>query len=674
MRRPATQAEPTPTPAVARGNGQPRLPAWLMGATLALVTLALYWPATRCEFLNLDDTIDLTANVHVRNGLTGEGIKWAFLEPMAYPGWQPLTMLSRMMVCQVFGLNPWAHHLANVLLHALNAGLVFALLLTMTGAPRRSLLVAAFFALHPLRVESVAWVTQLRDVLSACFGLLTLIAYARYAESRKQKAESSNRPPPAVPDGSRFTFQARRFYVLSLCFYLLGLMSKPTIVTWPFVMLLLDYWPLGRMQNAEASNTHHAPRNTPHVSRFTFHLPRRVVLPLILEKLPFFALTAAMCVAAIVVEKREGSLAPGERLTLAARVGNALISYSRYLEKLAWPTQLTVYYPHPGHWPLGQIVVAGAVLLGITMLVCARRRRDPFLLMGWLWYCGTLVPMSQIVQAGNHAMADRWTYLPSLGVLISLVWGVGALTRSWRYPASALAAPVGAAAIACLALTRQQIGYWQDSEVLFRHTLAVTEKNYVACNSLGSALFEKNQIDEAIRQFQEAIRLKPVFADAHNNLGAALGRQGQADEAIRQFQEAIRLNPENAEARNNLATALDHAGRPDEAIRQLREAVRLKSDYAAAHRNLGIALGRQGQIAEAIRQFQEAIRLEPDHAETCNNLGVALGRQGQTDEAIRQFEKALRLQPDYADARKNLNVALALKARGSLPPGPPSRP
>ncbi|MEI7935438.1 MAG: tetratricopeptide repeat protein [Verrucomicrobiota bacterium] len=663
------------------GNRKSQIPWWLMGVLLVLGTVALYWPATRCDFVNLDDSLHVTSNVLVQKGLTWEGIRWVLLHPVAN-NWHPLTVLSHMAVCQMCGLNPWGHHLANVLLHALNAGLVFALLQRMTGAAWRSLLVAALFAFHPLRVESVAWVTERKDVLSGFFGLLALIAYVCYAqgswekaESRKQKAENG-RQNPATRNTfhvSRFTFHARTFYLLSLFFLALGLMSKPMLVTWPLVMLLLDYWPLGRMQNAEcrmkneeATGTSQAPRIRHHVSRFTFHASRITFhLPraLLFEKIPFFVLAALMSILTFVVQHRGGALAAGESLPLGARLGNAVISYCRYLGKLFWPSDLAVVYPHPGHWALGKVVAAAGLIVGISVLVWMQRRRHPFLLVGWLWYCGTLVPVSQVIQTGGHAMADRWTYVPSLGILILAIWGAyelvqgkaaGGLEREEREERGSVghalarstlhasrSTPIllsvvgGVAVFACLAMTRHQLGYWRDSEVLLRHAIEVTENNELAHRNLGVALYEKGQTDEAIRQFEEGVRLKPDYAYTHYNLGIAFDKQGQVDKAIGQLQEALRLEP----------------------------------DYADARYNLGVAFFQQGRTAEAIGQFRETIRLQPDHHQAHNNLGTAVGLNGQTDEAIRHFQEALRLKPDYAEARTNLAVVLATKARASPPPG-----
>ena len=691
MRRPVTPSQPAPARASAAVAAGPRFPVWLMAALLALVTMALYWPATGHDFINYDDPDYVTANPQVQSGLTWAGVKWAFLNPVCW-NWHPLTVLSHMLVCQLVGLNPWGHHLTNVLLHALNAALVFGLLQQMTGARWRSLLVAALFALHPLRVESVAWVAERKDVLSGCFGLLCLWAYVRYVEKSKVqglKSEAQNpksegnpktevrSPKPdaestgrsAVPS-SRFEgqrsrlevrpspsslFALRRFwYWAAVVLFALGLMSKPMLVTLPFVLLLLDYWPLQRYQPALCNLK--PPARKFHPSSFILH-------PLLLEKLPFFALAAAASVVTFVVQQRGGSLIAAENLPLSARGGNALVSYCRYLGKLFWPTDLAVFYPHPGQWPLAKVVLAGGLILGLSGLLFAQRWRFPFLLTGWLWFVGMLVPMIGLVQTGGQAMADRHTYIPSLGMLILAVWGAYELARRWRYCVMALSAGVSVAMLLCVAVTRQQLGYWQDSESLFRHALEVTENNDLAHNNLGNALARKDQTGEAIRQYQEALRLNPACADTHNNLGNALVKKGQIDEAVRQFQEALRLKPDDAPAHYNLGNALVEKGQMDEAIRQYQEALRLKPDDAEAHYNLGVALEKKGQTDEAIRQYQEALRLKPDYAEAHNNLGNALGRKGHTDEAIRHFQQAIRLKPDYAFACNNLGAALGVKGQ-----------
>ena len=720
MRQPATQAKPAPMGPAAAVKARRPLPVWLVAALLVLVTIAIYWPATRSDFVNYDDDLHVTANAQVQRGLTWEGVKWALVTPVNCI-WHPITVLSHMADCQLFGLNPWGHHLTSVLLHAVNTMLVFLLLWGMTGGFWRSVWVAALFGWHPLHVESVAWVSERKDLLSGCFGLLALIAYVRYAqgggaksEGRRPKAEGNPkaeiRSPKPEAGGRRSVVRSpwsvcslpsSIFYLLSLCFLALGLMSKPMLVTWPFVMLLLDYWPLGRMQNAECRMQNAEASNPPHVSRFTFHAPRITLVPLVVEKIPFFLLVAVASVVTFLVQRQTGALAAGESLPLGARIGNAVISYGRYLGKVFWPTDLAVLYPHPGQWPLAKVLLAGGLMLGLSALFWAGRRRYPCLLMGWLWYCGTLVPVIQIVQTGSHAMADRYMYLPALGVLILAIWGMDELTRGWRFRTLALAVAGGVAIFGCVVLTRQQIGYWRDSEALFRHALEVTENNDGAHNGLGIALDQKGEMAEAIRQFEEAIRLKPRYANAYCNLGIALNKNGQVDKAIRQFQEAIRLKPDLPGAHYGLGIVLSRKSQTDEAIGQFEEAIRLKPDYAEAHNELGIALGRKGQMDEAIREFQEAARLRLGYAEADYNLGLVLGLRGQTDaairefetalktkpnypeahnylgsalykqgrtgEAIREFQEALRLKPDYAEARKNLDAA---RASQGLPPQP----
>ena len=693
--------------------GRPRFPAWLLAVLLALLTIAIYWPATQCGFVNYDDDMYVTDNAHVISGVTWESLKWACLNPVS-ANWHPLTILSHMLDCQIFGLQPAGHHLTNVLFHALNAALVFVLLQNMTGARWRSLFVAALFAVHPLRVESVAWVSERKDVLSGCFGLLSLIAYARYARGRVQKSETRNPKSEcaaraAVPGSafdvgcSMFDFRAPSsiFYLLSLCFFALGLLSKPMLVTWPFVMLLLDYWPLRRMQNAEATDTQHA-------SRFTFHVSRFTLLSLLVEKIPFFALAALASVMTFVVQQHGGAMKGAEKLPLVERTGNALISGCRYLGKLFWPSDLVVFYWHPGQWPIGKVLLAGGLILGLSVLLWVQRRRFPVLLVGWLWFVGTLVPVIGLVQVGQQAMADRYTYIPSLGVLIFAIWGAYEIARRWQHQVMALSVAGGAAIVLSAALTRQQIGHWTDSEALFRHALEVTENNYVAhkflgdaldkrgqidgaisqyqqslrlkpddalvCNNLGVALDKKGQTEDAIRQYREVIRLEPDRPFPHYNLGNALLKKGQMDKAITQYQEAIRLKPDYADAHNNLGNALNNKGQLDAAIEQYQQAIRLKPNYAIAHNNLGAAFGRKGRTNEAISQYQEATRLNPQDALAHNNLGVALDNMGRTDEAISQFQEAVHLKPDYTDAKDNLARAFELKSKAGVRTTHPAKP
>ena len=621
MRIPATKSKPAPTRAAIPITARSHFPPWLMVVLLVLVTIALYWPAMRCDFINYDDPDYVTGNPHVQGGLNWEGVKWAFSNTEQGTQWAPLIWLSHMLAWQIFWANPWGHHLMNVLLHAANTVLVFLVFRQMTRATWRSLMLAALFGLHPLRVESVAWVTERKDVLSTLFWMLTLWAYAQYVEASQVRDSKS-----------------KVWYGVALAMFVFGLMSKAMLVTMPCVLLLLDYWPLERFKPDRARQ-------------------------LVMEKIPFFALAVAASIVTYVVQKHGGAVATVENLPLGARSGNALISCCRYLGKMFWPTDLAVFYPHPGYWPLEQVLLAGVFLCGISVLLFMKRGRCPYLLMGWLWFVGTLVPVIGFVQVGEQSMADRYTYIPSLGMLIIAIWGVYELARRWRYHKIALAVVGSAAIVLCLALTRQQIGYWKDSETIFRHTLEVTQKNYIAHNNLGSALDKKGQTDGAISQFQEAILLKPDGADAYYNLGNALLNQGQTDEAISQFKAAIHLKPDDALAHNNLGNALDKKGQTDEAISQFKTAIRLKPDYADAHYNLGVALFKKGQSDEAISQFQETIRLKPDDADAHINLGIALNKKGQTDGAVSQYQEAIRLKPDDALAHNNLGNTLDRKGQ-----------
>lgn len=563
--------------------------AWLVALVLGLVTVWLFWPATQDDFSSYDDPLYVTANPYVEAGVTAAGLKWAFCKPEAYYGyWHPLTLVSHMLDCQMYGQKPWGHHLTGVLLEAVNTMLVFVLLYTLTGALWRSATVAALFGWHPLRVESVAWVSEHKGLLSAMFGLLSLWAYVRHARGRNLEPR---------------TKAGKIYYWLALVCLACGLLCKPVLVTWPVVMLLLDYWPLERFSNVE------------------FRVSK--LRGLIIEKIPFFVLVVAMCVITVGLSRQAGALDADRTLSLGTRVGTALIGYCWYLEKTFWPTKLAVFYPHPGHWPVEEVLLAGVVLVMLSALIFRERRRFPFLWMGWLWFVITLAPVCGILQVGSQAMADRYTYIPSIGLLVGIVWTCHELTKHWRGHATALTLAVVAAALACAGSTRVELSYWRNDETLFTRALAVTDDNFLAHKTVGDCDYEKGRVDEAIGQYREAIRERPDFMDAHNNLGIALNSQGRTDEAIGEFREAIRLKP----------------------------------DYDEAHNNLGLALGRKGQIDDAVGEFIEAIRLNPDYADAHNDLGIALIKKGQLDEAISQFQEAVRLKPGYAEAKANLEKA-----------------
>jgi tetratricopeptide (TPR) repeat protein len=666
----------------------PRLPVWLVAVLLLLVTIALYWPATRGEFVNFDDGIYVRLNPHVQSGLNWQSIQWAF-STLDAGFWHPLTWLSILVDCQLFGLQPWGHHLTSVLLHAANTVLLFLVLQRLTGATWRSAFVAGLFGWHPLHVESVAWVSERKDVLSAFFLMLTMLMYVCYVVAAGARGQEPDRGaqgegPDARKDGAlrgneslpRVLRQPSRYYTLALVCFVCALMSKPMVVTLPLMLLLLDWWPLQRL-----------PFKTP-------GLQLKQMLPVIWEKVPFLAAALLAGVVTIYAEKGVGALGAATAFPLAGRVQNALVSYVAYLIQTLWPADLAVYYPHPGTYPAWLAAGAGLVALLLSVLLLWAPRKRPYLAMGWIWYLVTLLPVIGFIQIGGFSRADRYTYVPLIGIFLALTWGACELTQRWRHQALSVSVAGGAVMALCLVLTRQQIGYWKDNESLVRHEIdcidkifrrgrIVTEQKWMARYGLSVALLHYNfgimldkngQTVEAIRQYQEALRLNPDDAEVHNSLGAAFDDQGQTDEAIRQYQEALRLKPDHADAHNNLGIALGRQGQTSEAIRRFQETLRLKPDHADAHYNLGVAFGQQGQTVEAVRQLQEALRLKPDHAEAHNNLGTVFYQQGLTDEAIRQFQEALRLKPDYPNARKNLDAVLAARAHSSPPPGAATQP
>jgi Flp pilus assembly protein TadD len=610
------------------------VPTWLLASLLALTTIALYWPALQNGFVNYDDDRYVTANAHVQHGLNFENTRWAFLNSVA-DNWHPLTVLSHMLVCQFCGLNPWGHHLASVLLHAANAALVFILLRQLTGSVWKSFFVAALFAVHPLRVESVAWVAERKDVLSGFFGLLALIFYARYAQGQNPNGDHKK-------VGSKFFF-SRPYWIALFCFAL-GLMSKPMLVTWPFVMLLLDFWPLNRFSNlkSQISNSGPLEHHRPSLSK------------LILEKVPFLVLATAVSAITFVVQKQCAAMETMQNLPLAARFENALISYCRYLGKTFWPTDLAVFYPHPGHWPMSVVLLTAGFLASLFLLLVVLRRQHPYLLMGWLWFLGMLVPVIGLVQVGLQSMADRYTYLPSLGILILVIWGADALTRRWMHQAILLAIAGSAWIAVCMTLTRTQLTYWQDSETIFRHTINVTEANSLAHYNLATALDDKGRRDDAIHEYQAVLQTDPTNTLALLNLGDDLYRNGEVDDAVANYQQVVLLEPNNEKAHNNLGIVFFKKGQNDEAKKEFQEAIRLAPDNAPIHNSLAVALYIQGQTDKSIQEFQEALRLQPNYPEVHFNLGCILAKNGQTDEAIKHFQEAIRLKPDYSEARDRL--------------------
>jgi protein O-mannosyl-transferase len=620
---------------------------------LALVTLVLFLPVVRYDFVDYDDRGYVSENYHVLEGLTWEGGRWAFTARET-GNWIPLTWLSHMLDCQVYGPKPAGHHLTNLLFHITNALLLFLVLRRMTGAVWRSAFVAALFAWHPLHVESVAWVSERKDVLSTFFWLLAVWAYARYAEGQSHRTgemrqemggRGQNAKACNTQHATRITLHTSRYYLLSLCFFACGLMSKPMVVTLPFVLLLLDYWPLQRLSRSPLSSQ------------------LSTLGRLAAEKAPFFLLVIPVSLVTLVFQKSVGAVPALSSLPVTARLANAVISYPRYLGKMIWPTDLAVLYPHPVHWPVGLVALAAVVLLGLTFGAVRTMRSRPYLLAGWLWFLGTLVPVIGLVQAGAQAIADRYTYIPLIGPFIALAWWVPDQLCAGRYARWVLAVVAGGVLATLAGVTHHQLSRWQDSETLFGHAIKVTDRNTTAYNNRGFYLAEKERLGEAMADFEAALQIDPINADAHNNLGAALAKQGKAPEAVAHYLEALRMSPDHAGAHYNLGRAYENAGQMKEAATHYAWAIRSQPEYADARNNLGIALATEGKFLEAELHLRQAVRLKPGFAEAWNNLGNVLTAQGRNAEAVVQFSAALRAKPDYLNAHSNLAVALTRMGR-----------
>jgi len=600
--------------------------------SLALIAgcVAVYGAVWHHDFVYYDDPKYVTENPIVSAGLTSRGVAWA-LTTGTDANWFPLTWLSHMLDVQLYGMNAGGHHLTNVLLHIVSTLLLFGVLLWMTGAPGRSAFVAALFAVHPLHVESVAWVAERKDVLSTLFWMLTLWAYVWYVRQ---------------PRLGR--------YLLLLLLFALGLMTKPMLVTLPFVLLLLDVWPLKRVAMRRAGSDR---------SGFSASRDQRSLTQLVTEKLPLFGLAVLSSIVTFVVQRRGGAVGGLDAYPLTLRVGNALVAYVTYIGKMLWPTRLAAFYPYPRSLSGALVVGAIAVLIGVSAVVIRAAPRYPYLLVGWLWYLGTLVPVIGLVQVGNQAMADRYTYVPLIGLFIITAWGIPDLLARWRYRRIALPTAGALVIAACAVVARGQVQHWRSTTALWTHALGVTDENDVAHNNLGLALARQGKAADAISHYTEALRIRPTYATARTNLGAALASQGKLDEAIANYTEVLRYKPEFAEAHTDLGAALADKGRIEEAIAQYTEAVRLKPDFAEAHANLGVALAGQGKLDEAISEYTEALRLKPSFADVHNNLGFALASLGKVEEAIAHYTEAVRLRPDFALAHMNLALTLANQNR-----------
>ena len=598
---------------------------------LILATFAVYLQIQDHEFIYFDDDLYITNNLNVQAGLTSESIKWAFTTSHP-PYWHPMTWLSHMLDYQLFGLHPKGQYLTNLFLHISSVLILFIVLLRMTGALWQSGFVAAMFAIHPLNVESVAWIAERKNVLSTLFWLMTIWAYICYAQR------------PTI-----------KRYGLVFLFFSLGLMSKPMLATLPFVLLLLDYWPLRRFQfEQEIDHTETLEINTAKKSR---------AFRLVLEKTPLFVLTIGLSIVTVRLQKIAGAITSLDVFPLQARITNATVSYLEYLGKMIWPSELSILYPHPGNaLPLWQGVLCGMVLVGITIFSIKLIRKAPYFAVGWFWYLGTLVPVIGIVQVGVQAMANRFAYIPLIGIFIIVAWGVPELISKWRYKEKILSVSVGIIILTLLITTWREVSYWKNSITIFKHAIRVTDKKYPTFarihNNLGVNLSAEEKNDEAISNYKMAIKIKPDFAGAYFNLGKALSAEGEYEEAISNYKTAIKIKPDFTDAHYNLGNVLSSDGKREKAIFHYKMAIKSKPDFAQAHYNLANHLFANSDNSEAISHYKMAIGLKSDYADAHNNLGNALSAEGKNEEAISHYKMAIKIKPDYVNAYNNLGAAL----------------
>jgi tetratricopeptide (TPR) repeat protein len=615
----------------ARGKSE-NLKILLICLGLVLATAAAFEPVRHNDFVSYDDAMYVTENPRVNKGLSLESIRWAFTTTHA-SNWHPLTWLSHMLDCELFGLNPLWHHLVNLLFHTANTLLLFWVLARLTGAVWESAFVAAAFALHPLHVESIAWVAERKDVLSALFWMLTIVAYIRYTQR------------PSVWRSS-----------LVFLVFGLGLMAKPMLVTLPFVLLLLDYWPLRRFQKS-------------------------TVRRLVCEKIPLFILTMVSSIVTYVAQETTGATEMVENLALTTRINNALVCYLGYITKMIYPSGLAVLYPHPGAglpaWqPIVSIVALVVITAGIIYLAGRSRR---YLTVGWLWYLGTLVPVIGLVQVGRQCMADRYTYLPSVGLFIIAAWGAAELSAKWRYRKVVLSTSALLVLGALLVCTRMQVRHWRNNFTLCERALAVTENNPVMHYSLGNAFRSAEKLDEAVTQYRQALRIEPNHARTHGNMANALLLQAKFKEATEHYRRAVQLDPNYVNARYNLGLVLSKQGNFTEAITHYRHVLALEPDNAAALNSIAWILcthpdKKHRDPGRAIALAKRAAELtEYNKAEILDTLATACAAAGQFDKAVAIGRSALRLALDEQNDElvTRLRQQLQLYTQKKLSPEPP---
>jgi len=595
----------------------------LVCLALLISILAIYGKVRHYEFNNFDDNIYVTTNRFVRSGINAASFRWSFsytLKDGNY--WQPLTWLSHMLDVTLYGMDAGRHHLNNVFFHIASALLLFLVLNRMTGAYWRSAFVAALFALHPINVESVAWVAERKNVLSTFFWMLTLLAYTTYIKR---------------PGSLR--------YLAVVFVFGLGLLAKPMLVTLPFVLLLLDFWPLKRIVYQRADS-----------------FPLAVVLRLILEKLPLLFLSGLSVYLSSRSVQGMGNVIPLDDVSMKLRLANGLVAYVKYIGKIIWPYHLAVYYPFPETIPLWQTLTALALLVIISVSVFRNLKQKPYLAVGWLWYLGTLIPVIGIVQVGLWpALADRWAYVPTIGLFIMMTWGVAEIVDHWRPKRIVLVCLSGIILTVMLVLSNLQISHWRDSVSLFEYSIRVTGGTWNMHNNLASALNAQGRNSEAIWHYNHALKLNPPEPEGvHYNLAIALTSMGRLQEAIEHYYEAIRINPEYADAHVNLGAVLARLNKTAEAKHHYFKALRVDPNFAKANYNLGNLLLAQGETDDAVRRFTKAVRTDPSFGEAYNGLGLALMQTGKLEQAIFYFRKATNVSPSFRDGLRNLKLAVSI--------------
>jgi len=595
---------------------------FLICISLVVSILLVFWDVTHHDFIIFDDDEYIYENQHVQDGLTKKGITWAFTS-FHSNNWHPLTWIVHMLDCQFFGLRAGMHHLTSLFFHMANTLLLFLLFRKMTGNLWSSAFMSALFAFHPAHVESIAWASEKKDMVSTLFWVLTMWAYMGYTKS------------PGILR-----------YVLVSALFAAGLLAKPMLVTLPFVLLLLDYWPLNRFN----------PVVQPNGGKMPFAASR--AFQLILEKVPLFFIAAASSLITYLAQKEGGVVKTFEAVSLQTRISNGVVSYIRYVWKMIWPDNLAVLYPYPENTPLWQVLTAALLLVAVSCFFIRLARRYDYLAVGWLWFLGTLFPVIGLVQVGAQAMADRYTYIPFIGLFIIIAWGIPGLLGEWKYRRKVLGSVAGILILACMIGSWIQMGHWKDSYTLYSHTARVTSKNYAILNNLGNILVRQRNYKEAADWYREALQARPKSEKAHLNLGIALDKQGKFDQSIYYFSKALQLKPDDAKAHFHLGLTLFRIGKVEGAVEHLNEAIRLSPDDSKVYFHLGHLYLEQGNDDKAGTYFREALQRDPENDRAHCGMGIVSMNRGDFHKAVSSFSEAIRINPAFQEAKAYRQSAL----------------